>query len=359
MSFSIGIVGLPNAGKSTLFKALTKKEVDIASYPFTTIEPNIGIVPVPDKRLEKIARIAKSEKVTPTVIEFVDIAGIVKGAHRGEGLGNQFLAHIRECDAILHVIRNFSLAKENGQIAENTQETHYDLSECPNPERDIKIIREEMRMKDLETVRNNLEKLSKSQDKIIQKKVKILEKIHQGMLSGKAVSELKLLDREIDLIKEYNFLTQKPVIYVFNTTEETDSKPSETCFPDPPPLSLNLKIEEEALELSEKERQELQVRSHLDSLINACYNILDLITFYTIAGFEETRAWTLQKGEKCPQAGGVVHSDFKEKFIRAEVISWKDLVAAGGWREAKENGLIRTEGKDYIVRDGDVIEFKI
>ncbi len=285
MSFSIGIVGLPNVGKSTLFKALTKKQVDIADYPFTTINPNVGVVAVPDERLEKIAQVIKPEKVTPTIIEFVDIAGLVKNAHKGEGLGNQFLAQIRNCDAILEVIKCFSAN--------------------PTPDNDIEIIKTELAMKDLEVE------------------------------------------------EKENLLSKKPIVYVYNINEVGHAMSNGHR------MSLNLKIEEEMSELSEAEKRELGVKSQLDQLILACYNILELITFYTITGGQETRAWTLQRGQTCPQAGGKVHSDFQEKFIRAEVINWQKLVEAGSWAKAREKGWLETVGRDYIVQDGDVIEFKI
>jgi small GTP-binding protein len=285
MSFSIGIVGLPNVGKSTLFKALTKKQVDIADYPFTTIHPNIGVVAIPDNRLQALAEIIKPEKITPTIIEFVDIAGLIKNAHKGEGLGNQFLAQIRNCDAICQVLKAF---------AEN-----------PTPEKDMETIRIELEMKDLQ---------SKEKE---------------------------------------NLLSKKPKIYLLNSHEESES------ISDAFTLSLDLKMEEEISELSEKEKKELGIKSRLDKLILACYNVLELITFYTITGGKETRAWTLKRGSKAPQAGGRVHSDFEEKFIKAEAIDWRKLLKANSWQKAKEQGLIQTAGKDYIVQDGDVIEFKI
>jgi hypothetical protein len=283
MSFSVGIVGLPNVGKSTLFKALTKRQVDIADYPFTTLQPNVGVVPVPDQRLEKIAEIIKPEKTIPTIIEFVDIAGLVKGAHRGEGLGNQFLAQIRNCNAIIHVVRAFG--------------------ENSDPKDEIEIIKTELEMKDLE---------SKEKE---------------------------------------NLLSKKPIIYLYNTAEGAEVLPNA--------IALNLKMEEEISELSEEEKKELGMQSKLDQLIVACYNILDLITFYTVTGGREVRAWTLKRGERAPRAGGRVHSDFEEKFIRAETIPWQKLVEAGGWIKAKERGWIKTVGKEYLVQDGDVIEFKI
>ena len=344
MSFSVGIVGLPNAGKSTLFKALTKNKVDIAPYPFTTINPNVGIVTVPDVRLEKIAEIIKPEKVTPTIIEFVDIAGLVKGAHKGEGLGNQFLAQIRNCDAIVEVVRVFEDSKVENVLPDI------------DPKRDIEIIRLELLMKDLETLENltaKSEKEVKSGDKKTIKKFELLKKI-KGLLSeGKLISEIDLNDEEKLEIKEYQFLTQKPVIYLLNSNQK------EPPLPEINHLTINLKLEEEFSELSLSEATEIEMKSQLDQLILGCYNILDLITFFTIAGGKETRAWTLKSGLIALEAGGVVHSDFKEKFIRAEVIPWESLIKSGSWQKAKELGLIKTAGKEYIVQDGDIIEFKI
>jgi hypothetical protein len=288
---------------------------------------------------------------------------LVKGAHKGEGLGNQFLAHIRECDAILEVIRAFSVSQEN--IASETresQEIQYQLSEEPDPKRDIEIVKIELIMKDLETSQKILEKLKKKeklQDKETVKKNNILKRIEKGVSEGKKIRELELTDEEISLVKDFQFLTLKPAVYIFNISKDQKTALEEITSTVSPSLTLDLKLEEEFSELSESEIKELQLTPQLDSAINACYNILDLITFYTIAGKKETRAWTLKKGVKCPQAGRIVHSDFEEKFIKAEVISWQKLIEAGSWKEAKEKGQIRTEGKDYLIQDGDVIEFKI
>lgn len=344
MSFSVGIVGLPNVGKSTLFKALTKNKVDIAPYPFTTIRPNIGVVHVPDERLSNVAQIIKPEKITPTAIEFVDIAGLVKGAHKGEGLGNQFLAEIRNCDAILEVIRGFE-----DQKVENV------LSEV-NPEKEMEIIKTELLMKDLETLEGLLQKTESDakKDKKSLKKFELIKRIKEEVSQGKSVSGIDLTDEERTEIKEYQFLTQRPVLYVLNTNDKNAA-----LKPDVKWLVLNLIEEEEVSELSESEAKELDVKPRLDRLIADCYNILDLITFFTVAGGKEVRAWTIKKGGLAPEAGGIVHTDFKEKFIRAEVISWEKLLQAGSWKEAKETGELKIHGKDYVVRDGDVIEFKI
>jgi len=366
MSFSVGIVGLPNVGKSTLFKALTKQKVDIAPYPFTTIHPNVGIVIVPDERLEKIAEVVKPEKNTPTVIEFVDIAGLVKGAHKGEGLGNQFLAHIRNCDAIAEVVRAFSVSAEGyGGLAEarpwasegeKNQKPQYQLWEPSNPEKEIEIIKTELLMKDSEILEGLVQKLEKDSkgNKESLKKFEIIRKIKEIVAQGRLISEINLTDEEKLLIKEFQFLTQKPFLFVLNTDGKTELK-----TPDLTRLKMNLKEEGEISELSEKERNELGLVSQINQLIKNCYNILDLITFFTVAGGKEIRAWTLKRGLSAPEAGGVVHTDFKEKFIRAEVILWKSLLEAESWSKARELGLIKTVGKEYIVQDGDVIEFKI
>lgn len=344
MSFSIGIVGFPNVGKSTLFKTLTKKKVDIGAYPFTTVHPNIGIVTVPDERLLKIAEVIKPEKVTPTVIEFVDIAGLVRGAHKGEGLGNQFLSQIRSCHAILEVIRGFS----NSQV-ENV------LGEI-NPEKEKEIIKTELLMKDLDTLENTIKKIEKEAKTNTKesKKLALFQKIRNLVSQGKLISEIELNDEEKAEIKNFQFLTQKPILYVLNINGEHQDLKMDLSH-----LNINLKEEEEISELSESELKELNIKSKLDQLILACYNTLDLITFYTVTGGKEVRAWTIKRNSRAPEAGGVVHSDFEKKFIRAENIPWQSLVKSGSWAKARELGLIKTVGKDYIIKDGDILEFKI
>jgi len=286
MSFSVGIIGLPNTGKSTLFKALTKKQVDIADYPFTTIDPNVGTVPVPDLRLEKIADIVKPEKVTPTMIKFIDIAGLVENAHKGEGMGNQFLSHIRPCDAVIEVVRCFD---QNN-----------------NPKESIEIIDNELKMKDQEL--------------------------------------------------EDNVLSSKPKIYLFNI--KSDGDPVSRNF-GRPGLPIDLKLEEEASELSPDEIKELDIQSKLDELILACYNILNLITFFTTTGGKEVRAWTIKKGSDIITAAAKVHTDFAQKLIKADVLDCQELIKSGSWNKARELGKIKLASKEYIVQDGDILEFKI
>jgi len=348
MSFSIGIIGLPNVGKSTIFKALSKKQVKIAPRPFTTIEPNIGKVTVPDERLENLRKIINPEKTTPTTIEFVDIAGLVKGAHKGEGLGNQFLAQIKNCNAVLQIVRVFDKPEIENVLGEI------------NPEKEIEIINVELLMKDLETLKNAVSKMEKKAHPVSAKqfnrvkKSEIIEKIKEQISQGKLVSEINLTNEEKQEIKEYQLLTTKPIVYILNTNGKTD-------FPNPlfDHLLMNLKDEEEFLEFSEEDKKNLEIKSQLDKVILSCYDVLNLITFFTVTGGKEVKAWTLTKGLGIKEAGGVVHSDFMDKFIRAEVINWNKLVSAGSWSKAKEQGLIKTIGKDYVVEDGDVIEFKI
>ena len=343
MSLSIGIIGLPNVGKSTLFKALTKKQVDIANYPFCTIDPNVGVVQVPDERLKKLADFSHSKKIVPAAVEFVDIAGLVKGAAEGEGLGNKFLSHIREVDVIAEVVRAF----ENKNIIH----VHNKI----DPENDIGVVETELILADLETTDKRMQKLEKeikTQNKGAAKKAEIIKKLKTGLEEGKTARQCNLAEEEIKLIKDLNLLTIKPVIYVYNISGTKPESAKEDS------IALDFKLEEDVLDMNDEEKKELGVESGIDKLIARAYQTLDLITFLT-TGEDETRAWTIKKGSTAPEAGAAIHTDFKEKFIKAEVINWQELLTSGSYSSAREKGLIRTEGKEYIVREGDVIEFKI
>lgn len=355
MSFSIGIVGLPNVGKSTLFKALTKKQVDIANYPFCTIDPNVGVVKVPDERLIKLATLSKSEKIIPTTIEFVDIAGLVKGAYKGEGLGNQFLSHIREVDAIVEIVRDFS--------DKNIIHVYNEV----NPKNDQEVLNLELIMADLEVVKKRLEKVNSqlkgAHEKIIDQQKEIYDKIKNHLELSQMISSLNLTEEEKLLIKDLNLLTIKPLIYVLNIDEKDLDKIEnyKNIFPGNVILPLAVKLEAEIAELDETEAKnylkELGIEeSGLDQLIKLSYQLLNLITFIT-TGPKDTRAWTCKNGAKAPQAAGIIHTDFEKGFIRAEVINWKELLDVGGDVAAKEKGLMRMEGKDYLIQDGDVVHF--
>ena len=349
MSFSIGIVGLPNVGKSTLFQAITKKQVSRENYPFCTIEPNIGTVTVPDSRLDKLAEFNHSVRKIYTTIEFVDIAGLVRGAHQGEGLGNQFLSHIREVEAIVYVLRAFT----NEKIVNS--EGDIDIL------RDKEILDTEMALKDLETIERRMKKLEKevkAGDKEAIKEVAILKKAAELLAKGITLESQKWSLEEQEKLKKYQFLTLKPRIYLLNGNPEEISKEVLKIFQENKWsfLIMNLLEQFESSELSPEEREELGLPAELqlEMLIKKSYELLDLITFFTINP-EETRAWTLKRGTTVPQAGGIIHSDFEKYFIKAEVINWQDLLAAGSFAQAREKGLIRIEGKDYLVADGDVI----
>lgn len=352
MSLSIGIVGLPNVGKSTLFNLLTKKGVEASNYPFCTIDPNVGVVKVPDFRLEKLAAVSKPKKIIPTTIEFTDIAGLVAGAHKGEGLGNKFLAHIRECSAICEVIRDFkdkNVVHVDGRV---------------DPQEDKETINMELIFADLATVEKRLDKTkkeAKSGDKVLIFQALILDKIYQQLATGKTVRGMTFEDEELIFVKTLNLLTIKPIIYLLNI----DESHAGDVLPETKEqiIKINVKLEEEIINLPEEEQAEYikelgLEQSGLDRLIQSAYKTLGLETFFT-TGPDETRAWTIQTGTKAPQAAGEIHTDFIKGFIRAEVINWKKFIECGSEAKARELGLIRTEGKDYIVKDGDVCNFLI
>ncbi len=351
-SLSIGIVGLPNVGKSTLFSAITKKQVDCANYPFCTIDPNVGVVAVPDERVDKLAELTKSAKKIYATVEFYDIAGLVKGANKGEGLGNQFLANIREVDAIVYVLRIFA----NTAIV-NTQPKI-------DPVAEKETLDTELALKDLETVEKRtaaLEKDLKAGSKDAKKESETLARAGNFLQKGLILAGQEWSDEEKKILKNYQLLTMKPRLYLLNGYEDEKLKEFVGVFKKNnwPYLVVDVQAEFEAAEFSQEERESvgLAEQSGLDALIKKSYELLGLITFLT-TGADETRAWTIKHGAKAPQAGGVIHTDFEKNFIRAEVINWQELLNSGGFGRAREKGLIRTEGKEYVIKDGDVVEIK-
>ena len=357
----IGIVGLPNVGKSTLFNAITNAGAECANYPFCTIEPNVGVVPVPDERLDNLAKMYNPQKVTHAVIEFVDIAGLVKGASKGEGLGNKFLSHIRETDAICQVVRCF----------EDSNIIHVDGS--INPVRDIETINLELVFADLETVEKRIDRASKliKGDKKYQLEFDTWKKVRDALQNGKPARSLEYTDEELEIVRDGFLLTMKPILYVANVSEdqlldENDANVNsvkEYAKQDKAEvIKLCVKIEEELSSLDGNDKKEMLEalgleESGLDKVIKASYDLLGLMSFLT-AGEPEVRAWTIKKGTKAPQAAGKIHSDIERGFIRAEIVSYDDLMREGSITAAKEKGLVRSEGKEYIMQDGDIVLFK-
>ncbi|MDD5731288.1 MAG: redox-regulated ATPase YchF [Patescibacteria group bacterium] len=363
---SVGIIGLPNVGKSTIFNALVKSnQAQSSNYPFTTIEPNVGIVEVPDERLDKLAEIEKSKKVVPALIKFVDIAGLVKGASEGAGLGNKFLSHIKEVDAVVMVVRCF----------ENENITH--VSGKVNPEEDIKIINLELILADFEQVSKAVERVSKeakSGNKEIKKKLEILEEIKKKLEEEAPIRDLGLVVDDMEMIKDIQLITNKPIFYIANVAEEQLNMDLEELGVPSDSIKICARLENDLNSLSEEEKKEYlesvgaalsgrpnsegaHAGAPLQDVIKRGYQVLNLISFLT-AGEMESRAWTIKKGFKAPQAAGVIHGDFEKKFIAADVIPYEKFVEASGWVHAREKGWVRTEGKEYEMKDGDVVIFR-
>jgi ribosome-binding ATPase len=351
VSLSLGIVGLPNVGKSTLFTALTRKEADAANYPFATIEPNVGLVTVPDARLDALAKIVDPQRVLPAVVEFVDIAGLVKGASVGEGLGNQFLANIRETDAICEVVRFFgdpNVIHVEGRV---------------NPESDVETIRTELVLADLGTIERAMPRLEKEakRDKAVEAKIVVLKRLVEWMDQGHRAAKMDMTAEERELVRDLHLLTMKPMLYVANV-DESQVTEDLTSIDGVKPIPICAKVEADLAELEPHEAEEYLSdlglsEPGLNALIREAYRLLGLQSYFT-AGEKEVRAWTVPVGAKAPQAAGVIHTDFERGFIKAEVIGFEDYVALGGEKGAKEAGKMRLEGKEYVMKDGDVVHFK-
>ena len=358
----LGVVGLPNVGKSTLFNAITQAGAEIANYPFCTIEPNVGVVAVPDERLDKLAALYDSKKITPTYLRFVDIAGLVKGASRGEGLGNKFLSHIREVDAIVHVVRCFV----------DSNVTH--VSDKIDPIADMQTINLELILADIETVTARLNKavsMQKTGDKKYKIEAELLQRIMKHLESEQPVRTMEFDDEEREAVAEMFLLTSKPVIYAANIAEDDLGKPDnplvklveqKAAEENAETLVICAKVEEELSRLDEEEKAMFLesygiAESGLNRLVKKCYKLLHLVSYLT-AGEKETRAWTITEGTKAPQAAGKIHSDFEKGFIRAEIVPYEVMLELGGYNQAKEKGKVRSEGKDYVVKDGDVVLFR-